>query len=265
MIVYADLLFLINFVVVFIVIGIVCAYKYVKLSLKRRMFASLMGGAFSVFIYVCNFITPVKGFIYLVSVFVICKSAFGGGIKKNINNMVVFLFVIFLIQSVLVLLVSFFENDVILTLKNNVLYFDVSPGLILLCFLITYPVVCILSEIMRVQKNNRVYNITIINNGKSVSVKALYDSGNVLKEPVSKKNVIILEAEFAQKILNGDEKMTQIPYCTVSGNGIINAFMPDVIFVDDTCFLKRQYIAITHNRLSDCGEYNALIGNIGGE
>ncbi len=265
MIVYADLLFLINFVIVFIVIGIVGAYKYVKISPKRRIFAALAGGLLAVFIYVCNFIVPIKVIIYLLSVFIICKLAFGGTMRRNINNILIFMFVIFVMQSVLVLFVSFFENNIALTLKNNIMYFDVSPSLIMLCFLITYPVVCILSKFMQVNKKNRIYNLTIINNGKSVNVKALYDSGNILKEPISKKDVIILEAEFAQKLLSGDEKIIEIPYCTVSGDGIIKAFMPDVIFIDDTRFLKRQYIAITHNKLSNYGEYNALIGNVGGE
>lgn len=265
MIVYADLLFLINSIVVFTVIGIVSAYKYVRISPLRRIFSALTGGMLAVFIYACNFITPVKFIVYLLSIFIICNVAFGGTIRKNINNIFIFLFVIFVMQSVLVLIVSLFENDVVLTLKNNIMYFNVSPILILLCFLITYPVVCILSEFMRVNKRNRIYNVTIINNGKSIKVKALFDSGNILKEPISKKDVIILEVEFAQKILYGDEKIIEIPYCTVSGNGIIKAFMPDVIFIDDTRFLERQYIAMTHNKLSDSGEYNALIGNVGGE
>ncbi len=265
MIVYADLLFLINFVVVFIVTGIVSAYKYVNIPPLRRIFTALIGGIFAVIIYVCNFITPVKFIIYLLSVFIICKLAFGGTIRGNINNIVIFLFVIFVIQSVLVLLVSLFKNDVVLTLKNNIMYFDVSPILILICFLFTYPVVSVLSQIMRANKKKRIYNLTIINNGKSINIKALYDSGNILKEPISQKDVIILEAQYAEKIICNEEKIIEIPYCTVSGKGIMRAFMPDVIFIDNTRFLKRQYIAITHNKLSDLGEYNALIGNVGGE
>ncbi len=262
MIIYADLLFFINFIVVYIIIGIVSAYKYAKILLRKKVLSALLGGIFAVFIYVNNFTTPVKVIIYLLSIFIICKVAYG---KKTMSYMIIFLFVIFVMQSVFILIISLFKNNIALTLRNNIMYFDISPKLILLCFLITYPVVYLISKFMQIQKKKRIYNLTIINNGKSVNVKALFDSGNLLKEPISKKDVIILEAEFATKLLTQDKKMIEIPYCTVSGSGILKAFMPDIIFIDNTRFLKQQYIAITQNRLSNSGEYNALIGNVGGD
>ena len=71
------------------------------------------------------------------------------------------------------------------------------------------------------EKNSRehIYETEIFYQGNSRRLKALYDTGNRLREPYQKRPVNIIEYGKVKDLLTGDEKTFLIPYQTVSGGG----------------------------------------------
>ena len=142
----------------------------------------------------------------------------------------------------------------------------------------------------KINKENYLTNITISLNNKTVNLPALIDTGNSLKEPISKKPVIIaeyvaiseilpeklkelyknknsLDLNIMAKILEeiGDEiKLMIIPFKSLGNeNGILIGFKPDSvsIYLDDK--IKRLkddiIVAIYNNKLAEDEEYNGLL------
>ena len=94
----------------------------------------------------------------------------------------------------------------------------------------------------QIVKRNHTYSVTLVHKGRSVEVKALYDTGNCLKEPFTKKPVSICTEKVADILLEGhsetvknimytmaaevslDEKVYVVPFISVGNeNGLITA------------------------------------------
>lgn len=66
--------------------------------------------------------------------------------------------------------------------------------------------------------------------------KALYDSGNGLRDPVNGQPVSILDGEFLNRLLKGSGRENiprLIPYRTISGSGILEAYYLDEMELPD--------------------------------
>lgn len=96
--------------------------------------------------------------------------------------------------------------------------------------------------------------LKIINEGNTISVKALVDSGNLLKEPISSKPVVIvgfekiknlLPREVREYIIYGDyEKISElsyknakkiriIPMQSIGKSSVITGFVPDKMIIEN--------------------------------
>lgn len=142
----------------------------------------------------------------------------------------------------------------------------------------------------KIKKEGYLTNITITLNNKTANLQALIDTGNSLKEPISKKPVIIVEYVAIREILPeklkelykkgdkldlnvmakimeeiGDEtKLMIIPFKSLGNeNGILIGFKPDSVSIysdDKTKKIKDDIIvAIYNNKLADDEEYNGLL------
>ena len=104
--------------------------------------------------------------------------------------------------------------------------------------------------------------ITVTAEGKTVTLSALCDSGNLLEEPLTRLPVIVLTKKameqilphslktvFFDKILSADsisprmmKKTRFIPTTTVSGESLLCGFIPDFVTIDGT--QKRACLAL---------------------
>ena len=76
--------------------------------------------------------------------------------------------------------------------------------------------------------------------------------------------MIVLEEVQAKKIVTQNQEFFKIPFTTISGSDTMDAFIADMIIIDDKHILKKQYIGMVKGTLSNTDEYCALIGNMGG-
>lgn len=265
MVIYADILFLINFIGAYIIIEFINLFKRANVSLKNKVISSVVAALFADVIFINTFPGYINNILYFLSVFFMSIISFGVGVKKIINNMLIFFMINFLTVSVVLLCGSVFKNNINVLIKNNIIYINISSVILISLFCVSYPIVYLFLKKIQARKQKLLYNLTVINKNKSVSVCALFDSGNMMLDPISKKSVIIVEKKYTDKLVLDNQNFIKIPYRTINGKDSMYAFLPDVIVLDNKRILPQQYIAITDAKLSEIDEYNALIGNVGGD
>ena len=108
-------------------------------------------------------------------------------------------------------------------------------------------------------------------NDRTITVSALFDSGNLLKEPITGKYVSILEWEAAKELFDTeiefsdienyieDMKLWAVPFNSL-GNSSDVAFLADEINIpEENKTIDKTFIGLYGSRLSNNEEYHALI------
>lgn len=142
---------------------------------------------------------------------------------------------------------------------------------------------------LKISKNDIFCNITIKINQKSVKTKAMIDTGNLLKEPITNIPVAVVEQKLLcnvvpkeildniENILGGDlekipekikteymSKLKVIPFSSLGKqNGMLLGLKADGLKVevgDEVKNVDKVIIGIYNKNLSKKGEYGALLG-----
>ncbi len=183
---------------------------------------------------------PVKQFFKRVFFLFALTCLFGG-----------FVFVIYII----------FDKD-ILIYTNGIIYFDVNITFLVICSIISYIIITIITKILdKKAPKNKEYYVTIEKNDKTVSCTALMDTGNNLREPFSDYPVIMCDSDLFQKVFTED-KIRLIPISTVNGESVIRAFRPKKLTINNYS-TDKIYIG---ESLTPLDEYKIILNiNIEGE
>ncbi len=208
--IYLDILFFINFFMIYFIFFVVNKLQKNRVSLKRLLFVSFI----TAFLYIITVVFIPYNRVFSLSLPILIfslsiKLAFN---PRSIKNFLYLFFVTnivaFCIGGLSMSLFFYTKIGAILsfTLENfpiKILIFSTLFTYIMLkIFLKTYRKVVV--------KKQSFYNIIIDKNGKNISLNALLDTGNSLKEPITKKPVTIVEFEAIKTIL--PEKLRLIFY-----------------------------------------------------
>lgn len=136
----------------------------------------------------------------------------------------------------------------------------------------------------KIAKKDMLCNIEITFNEKTINAKAIIDTGNFLKEPLTGKPVVIVEKQVleecisaeilrnVQDIVNGKIKVSDdyvsrirlIPFSALgTENGLILGIKPDnfvIKYQGKSMQNKNVIIGIYEKNLSRNNKYNALVG-----
>ncbi len=137
----------------------------------------------------------------------------------------------------------------------------------------------------RMKKSEMFCKITIKYNEKTINFRAIIDSGNLLKDPISSSSVIVVEKkqlndvidenilDNLQNILSGkvdliDEeyisKFRLIPFSSLGKqNGMLLGFKPDLVLLEFDDVRKKvdnTIIAIYDKEMTKNGEYSGIVG-----
>ena len=120
---------------------------------------------------------------------------------------------------------------------------------------------------------NEICRIRVINNNHYSEFYGKSDTGNTLCEPFSNIPVIVVnesavketaEEEF-KKLMYMKEpecmlkgKYRLIPFHSVGGSGLLPAFIPDEVYINNVYCCKRVYIAVCRNTILE-GEIKAMV------
>ena len=286
MILYADVVFIENLCINYIILLI--TFKILKKKLKkiRILFASIIGGIYAVLSYINIETGMLSLFIKIIMSILIIKIAFNSKIiKEIIQEIIVFYLVTFgLGGAIFAVLFNIGKNQIVI--RNGVVI-GISSAKILISgiiigYLIIVKTIKILKKMFRVSS---VYgNIRIVMNNKEIELKAMLDTGNLLVEPISKSPVIIVEKEKLNNIIPDDilnidiggdveridvrdeyiSKIKLIPYSSVGKeNGILMGIRAEKLIIE---LDNKKYetddviIGVFEKQFKSNGKYSALLG-----
>lgn len=83
------------------------------------------------------------------------------------------------------------------------------------------------------KNDEHVCEAVLVRNGRSITVRALIDSGNSLVEPISGKAVSVLDKTVFDKLYGGDEAFRVVPFHSVGkAHGILKGYFLDELKVN---------------------------------
>ena len=133
-----------------------------------------------------------------------------------------------------------------LVIKNSVVYLDISPLVFLAATVLAYGAVRLFQRVTgREAPRSLTCRVTAVKNGKTAVFTARVDTGNSLTEPFS----------------GWGEGCRLVPFRTVSGSGLLQAFRPDRLTIQCGGRVTEPgeaYIALSKEPVS-AGEFSALL------
>lgn len=113
------------------------------------------------------------------------------------------------------------------------------------------------------EKRQKLYQVVLYYKGKEHRIMALWDTGNQLFEPLSKKPVHILDSQEAKQIIETVSQVHYIPYQTIGQpGGTMAAIFLDRIQIQmegESVVLEKPLVALSPNPVSPKGEYQLLL------
>ena len=250
--IYLDLLFLLNAWLDF------CLVIMVKLTLRRpckiyRVFISSLVGGLTTF-----------------------------SLLLNINY--ILLTIIKVLLSVLIVLIAFGYKDIIYTFKNTIYLFMMGVILggiasfikinthnkffyFMMLILITPLIVFLFYKQNKVIKKqySLYYQVKLVfNNYKDILLCGFLDSGNKLRDPITKKYIIIVN-KSKLKGINKIRSPMYVPVKTINSSSLIVCYKPDKLFINDKEY-NSYLIGLLDNNIFmdgvDCLLNNRLLEDI---
>ena len=112
-------------------------------------------------------------------------------------------------------------------------------------------------------KTQNFYDVTLGFHGKTVCVRALRDTGNQLKDPLTGKPVSILAYDAARGLLDKDAKMFYIPFHSIGkSSGLLPGMTLDYMNIrreKDLQRLERPVIAVSKEPVNRDGKYQLIL------
>ena len=253
-------------------------YKLVILSFIGSIYTIIEMYIFSVY-YNSVLKLIIKILVIIVCVILVCK----GTLKEKVKFMFVFFMISFIYSGISYFVIYNFN---VFSIKYIGISFVVS---FILCY--------IFSKINNngLNSKNRICNIEVYINNKNLKLQALIDSGNMVKDPVGGRDVIIIESDelknvfdinylnFLKGITEGKlldtydseiEKENKvkdkykyniniIPFYSLGNpNGILCGIKPDLVkvFHNGEIILNNVLLGIYFGQITENGEYTSIIG-----
>lgn len=200
------------------------------------------------------------------------KKIFLSSVIGTINTIFLFLkltpsllFILSIIFSIIMSLISFKYKDIIYTIKNIVYMYLISifiaGGINLLNIYLLYKVnsdylyiilLLILSPLITFLYIKSIKNITVnhskyyklniyLHNQEKLIVSAFLDTGNKLIDPYSRKPIILLKKCLVKEEY---EKKLLVPYNTVNNHSLLECIIPDKINIEGVGDKKKLLIGL---------------------
>ncbi len=238
MIVYIDVLIVINTYMTYFILRAASRMLHTAVSFRRTALASVAGGISSVAAVFVTDILPSLALKTILTVLTVVI-AFGFGSLKALMMRSFFCVTAgMLICGAAVMIHELADTDLIFS-ANGYLYMDISALVLVISSAFIYGVLCVVRRLTDSPDTDRKVTLKVERNGKSAVLTALPDSGNYLSDFLTGRPVVVCRAsalgevlpENAERFLKGDTSdvsgIRLIPMTTAGGNTLAAAFHPD--------------------------------------
>ena len=268
-VIYADILFVINMMVNYLLLRAGAAVTSSDLKAVRLLASSAAGGVFSMLILIDGIPQTVHTLFRIAFPPVMVLIAFGvRNMKSFFRNIAAFYLANFVFAGIMLGICTASKSDFILY-QNGVVYFDIDILTLTVVSLVCYGILTVISKFIKSRNPREVlYEIKVTDNGKTVEGTAFYDTGNSLCDSFSGTPVIIAERQFLEGLYGENfdcmelKNFRLVPYSTIKNGGALPAFSAEKVQIK--CFGKyvtadRVYIAVTERKINTAGQC-ALLG-----
>lgn len=291
MTIYIDIVLIENLIMNYIILlatGIIAKekIKHIKLIL-----ASLLGAIYTLIAYV-NILEIYTNFALkiLLSILIVYIAYNPQNVNKMWKMLLLFYLTSFAFGGAAFALIYIVKPKDIL-MKNGLFLGTYPLKTIILGTAIAFGIIITAFSIVKskITKKDIIYDIEIKMNNKLIKTKALVDTGNMLKEPISNMPVVVIERVLLyncvpkeilnnlESIMGGDfkkvpdriqkeyiSKLKLIPFASLGkSNGMLIGIKPEylkIIKKDETIEEKNIILGIYQQSLTKKGEYQALMG-----
>lgn len=244
--IYLDVIFLINFLFDFFLLMITSILLRRKVQLINMFLGSLIG-ALSIFVLFINInsfeLFIIKVIISLIMVLVTFKYK---NIRYTLKNMIYLYFTSMVLGGVLYYLnVEFSYKQ-----EGLVFYHDgLSINFIFLIIFSPIIVYAYVKQIKELRNNyNNYYNCKIYFNNNYLELTGFIDSGNKLVDPYLKRPVILINKKDYIYDIN-EFKMILVPYQGINSNGLLECITPTKISINNKLLKKKCLIGLLNDEI----------------
>lgn len=286
MTIYLDIVLFENVFLNSIIILSTAIIGKVQIKFIRILFASFIGGLFAICNYTIN-INWLSGIILKIIISIIMmKISFNKCNLKKLMKQLIFFYLVSFTFGGIAFMLLFFINPRNIIIKSNHLVGVYPLKVAIISGIVGFLVFFIISKILKnsLSKKSILCEIEIFHDGNVQKIKTMIDTGNLLKDPISKNDVVIVEKDSLKNIISKDildniqlilqgkwlesenlhsYKFKLIPFSSLGNdNGLLIGFKPDYIkiYSEEECTRNDVLIGIYDGKLSKNNLYTSLIG-----
>lgn len=274
MVVYADVLIVLNLFVNFFILKLTALICKDGCSTARLILGALVGALFSLYIFLPASNSLVETIFRLAMSGVIILTCFGfDSLKSYIRRIAVFFAASFIYAGCMMGIWSVFKPEK-LAINNGIVYVDISPIVLIIATVISYTILSVIRFFSAKHAYNGKRCKLIISMGdRIVKLNALVDTGHSLNDTMTDRPVLIVEEKIVYELLSfiptaevvatskaPVQGFRMIPYSSIGGHGLLPAFEPDKIELEEDGNikkLKKMLIAASREPLGE--DYKAII------
>lgn len=291
MTVYIDVVFLENLILNVIILYATSLIAKINLKIIRTLISASIGSIYAIMYYIfqiglySNII-----FKFVLSVIMIYV-AFNPKEFKTLLKVLILFYLTSFVFGGASLSVIYLVNAQRINIQNGMIIGKYTMNTIFMGIIIAFIVIVIAFKIIKskISKNDLFCDIRFKINNKEIKTKAMLDTGNLLKEPITNIPVVVVEHKLLydvipneildniENILGGDledisdevksdyiSKLKVIPFTSLGKqNGILLGIKADELIVEEMNSEKKidkVIIGIYNKELSKKRTYSALIG-----
>lgn len=241
LVIYVDVLLVINIFVNYFLLLVTKALLRKQIRRRRLLLGALLGGAYSLIIFLPNLPNVVSLLLNLVaSVGMVLAAIPIVGIKDFLKSFAAFFAVNFAFAGLMLALwLGLHPNGMVY--NNGAVYFSIDIQILLFSTVGCYVLLMGISRLLRRRApENALYDIQISTEEKCIHTKALLDTGHTLSDGFSDTPVLVADRSVTEKLANEQLRaylqgghapqpaanchLRLIPYSTVGGSGVLKAF-----------------------------------------
>lgn len=291
MTVYIDIIFIENVVINYIILYATGIVSKSKINQKRMIISSLIGAVYSVIYYILKINIYSNMIVKLMLSIAMVYIAFETKNFRVLAKKLVLFYLVSFVFAGAALGIIYMANTQNITIQNGMIVGSYTLKTILIGIVVAFIVIIIGFNFAKgkLSKKDLIYNIKIYINGKNVKTKAMMDTGNFLKEPITNIPVAVVEHTLLyeiipkeilnniEKVLGGDfkdipediqnqyiSKLKVIPFSSLGKqNGMLLGIKADKLEIEieeNIKEIQKVIIGVYTKSLTKRGEYRALVG-----
>lgn len=246
--VYVDLLFLINFSMDYLCMFLVSKLLFIKMSLIRAALGAVIGGIYSVaLLFIPDGGIPeiIPNVICCVTMCLIVFFKKGDSYKRVIAISLTYMFASMLLGGIMTATFNLLNNSG-MEFETSTSK-DIPPWLVILVALSSILCTYVGGRFIRRRTERQTAHVTVFFGNRKAEFEAMYDSGNLLRDQISGRPVIVADESHAELLIDSPKELKTsrltsldkelakrivlIPYSTASGSRTMVAIRPQKLII----------------------------------